>query len=462
MKKTVLQWIVGVSAFLGLGLGPAHAVLQIDVTSGSAEPLPIAIVSQPGITPAESRVAQNVKTVIHNNLLRSGLFAPVDEAAYIERPENMGTLPRFADWRLIRSEALVTLKPQTMANGDMRIEFRLWDTFREQQMIGKFYSAPEANWRRIAHKVSDDVYHQLTGDSGYFDTQIVYISETGSNLGKTTRLAIMDQDGENHRFLTDGRDLVLGPRFSPIEQQITYLSFFNNTPRAYLLNIQTGEQEPVGDFPGMTISPRFSPDGNLITLSAKHTPEDGSEGNFEIYSMDLRSRVTRRLTNNNWMDISPSFSPRGDQIVYNSTRPGCAQLYVMDADGSDQTRISYHRENGQQMRCGAAYTTPVWSPRGDLIAFTKQYRNQFYIGVMRPDGTRERLLDHPDMPDSFHAEGPTWSPNGRILMFYRKDPVRADGSGGISRLYSIDLSGRSFRQVVTPLEGSDPAWSPLR
>lgn len=441
---------------------PAHAVLKIDITSGTAAPLPIAIVAQPGASAAESRVVRNVETVIHNNLMRTGLFAPVDKNAYIEKPENMGPLPRFADWRLIRADALVTLKPLVLPNGMVRVEFSLWDTVREQRLEGQHYTASQAFWRRIAHIISDDIYERLTGDSGYFDTQIVYISETGSNKGKMTRLAIMDQDGENHRFLTNGRDLVLGPRFSPAEQKITYLSYFNNTPRAYLLNLETGEQEPVGDFPGMTISPRFSPDGNQIVLSAKMDGDVGREGSFEIYSMNLQTRLTKRLTNNTWMDISPSFSPDGQKIVYNSKKPGCAMLYVMDADGRNEQRISYHRENGQQMRCGAIYTTPVWSPRGDLIAFTKQYRNQFYIGVMRPDGSRERLLAHPQMPDSFHAEAPTWSPNGRIIMFYRKDPVRSDGSGGVSRLYSIDLTGRSFRQVVTPLEGSDPAWSPLR
>ena len=457
MKKLFFLLVAMVSISL-----PAHAILKIDITSGSAEPLPIAIVAQPGMGAAVSRVAQNIQTVVNNNLIRSGLFRTINENAYIEKPENMVALPRFADWKLINADALVTLKPTVMASGDVRVEFRLWDTVREQQLIGRYYSAPQGVWRRIAHIISDDIYQRLTGDTGYFDTQIVYISETGSNKGKTTRLAIMDQDGENHRFLTEGQNLVLGPRFSPKEQQITYLSYFNNTPRAYLFNIETGEQEPVGDFPGMTISPRFSPDGNKIVLSAKMESNLGKEGGFEIYSMDLRTRITNRLTNNTWMDISPSFSPSGKQIAYNSKKPGCPMLYVMNSDGSDPKRISYHKENGKQLRCGAIYTTPVWSPRGDLIAFTKQYKGQFYIGVMRTDGSKERLLAHPQMPDSFHAEGPTWSPNGRIIMFYRKDPVRADGSGGISRLYSIDLTGRSFRQVVTPLEGSDPAWSPLR
>jgi TolB protein len=424
-----------------LGSGPAWAVLKIDITRGNVDPMPVAISDFFGGDETVRRTGSEMASVISANLERSGLFRPIDQGAFIQGPEAMQIQPRFVDWRQINAQALVTGKVELEADGKIRVEFRLWDVFAEQQMTGFVYRTAPGNWRRISHIISDEIYKRLTGEDGYFDTRIVYISESGPANRRVKRLAIMDQDGANHRFLTAGRELVLTPRFSPSRQEITYLSYFGDKPRVYVYNIDTGQQEVLGDFPGMTFAPRFSPDGNKVIMSL------ATDGNSEVYTMDLRSRVIERLTTHPAIDTSPSFAPDGGRIVFNSDRGGTQQLYVMNGDGSDVRRISFGT---------GRYATPVWSPRGDLIAFTKMYRGIFYIGVMRPDGSGERLLS-----ESFLDEGPTWAPNGRVLMFFRQTRGDSDGKGGKTRLWSVDLTGYNERQMVTPVDASDPAWSPL-
>lgn len=437
----VLAIFVATIVALQLPMSPARAQLQIDITRGNVDPLPIAIGDLTGTTPDTVQVGRDVAGVIAANLERSGLFRAIERAAFIEDPTQITLRPRFGDWRLINAQALVTGGAIREADGRLRVEFRLWDTFAEQQMTGLVYVTNPENWRRIAHLISDAIYSRLTGEDGYFDTRIVYISETGAADKRIKRLALMDQDGAGHRFLTDGKDLVLTPRFSPTRQEITYLSYFGDRPRVYIYNIDTGQQEILGDFPGMTFAPRFSPDGNRVIMSL------AVDGNSDIYTMDVRTRRVEQLTRNPAIDTSPSFAPDGSRITFNSDRSGTQQIYVMDADGDGQKRISFG---------DGRYATPVWSPRGDLIAFTKFRRGRFHIGVMRPDGTGERLLT-----ESFLDEAPTWAPNGRVIMFFRQEPRRDDGSGGEVALWSVDLTGFNLRRVVTPLDGSDPAWSPL-
>ena len=425
-----------------LAAAPALAELRVDITQGHLEPLPIAIIDFAGANEEAAVIGKQVAEVISTDLERSGLFQPIEQRAFIETDLGAGAQPRFGDWRLINAQALVNGSATLQEDGRLRVEFRLWDVFAENQMVGLAYFTPPENWRRIAHIVADAVYKRITGEDGYFDTRVVYISETGPQDRRIKRLAIMDQDGANHRFLTDGRHLVLTPRFSPTAQEITYLSYVNERkPRVYLYNIDTGQQEVLGDFPGMTFAPRFSPDGNRVIMSL------AQNGNSEIYAMDLRTRVVARLTNHPAIDTSPSYSPDGGQVVFNSDRGGAQQLYVMDSDGGNVRRISFG---------DGRYATPVWSPRGDLIAFTKIYQGQFYIGVMRPDGSGERLLT-----SDFLVEGPTWAPNGRVLMFYRQTPTDDKGVGGTAQLYSIDLTGYNEREIITPIQASDPAWSPL-
>ena len=417
---------------------PAEAQLRIDITRGQVAPMPIAITEFQAQTPDDSRYGKDISGIVSADLERSGLFKPIDPKAFIDPKPALGAQPRFPDWRVINAQAMVHGQVRTLPDGQLEVNFRLWDVFAGQQMEGQSMtgSPAQAVWRKLAHKISDLIYKRITGEEGYFDTRIVYIAETGPLTRRVKRLAIMDQDGANHTFLTDGSALALTPRFSPSQQEITFLSYFNNTPRVYIFNLQTTRLEMLGDFPGLTFAPRFSPDGNSVIMSME------KDGNSEIYSMDLRTRRVAQLTNHSAIDTSPSFAPDGRRIAFESDRGGTQQLYVMDADGSNVSRISF----GQ-----GRYATPVWSPRGDLIAFTKQNQGNFYIGVMKPDGSGERLL-----AQGFLVEAPTWSPNGRVLMYFAQSP-----NGGRTRLYSIDLTGYNQREIVTPGDASDPAWSPL-
>ncbi|MGB3834507.1 MAG: Tol-Pal system beta propeller repeat protein TolB [Mesorhizobium sp.] len=411
---------------------PARALVEIDVNKGNIEPLPIAITD----FLAGDALGTEISGIVTADLKRSGLFAPIDRSAFIEKISNPDVAPRFDDWKVINAQALVTGRVSREADGRIRAEYRLWDTFAGQQLSGEQFFANNANTRRIGHIIADAIYERLTGEKGYFDTRVVFIAESGAKNARKKRLAIMDQDGANIRYLSNGSSIVMTPRFSPNRQEITYMSYESGQPRVYLLQIETGQRELVGNFPGMTFAPRFSPDGQRVIMSLLR-----EDGNSNIFAMDLRSRATTRLTNSAAIDTSPSYSPDGSRIVFTSDRGGRAQIYVMGADGSGQTRISFG---------DGVYSTPVWSPRGDLIAFTKQSGGQFQIGVMKTDGSGERILS-----SGFQQEGPTWAPNGRVLMFFREQA----GSG--PKLFSVDLTGRNEQPIPTKEFASDPAWSPL-
>ncbi len=437
---TALAALACIAAAMG-----ARAELRVDITRGNVEALPIAIPEFYGASESEARLGRDVAQVVAADLRRSGLFRPIDKDAFLAERGNAQSLrvqPRFADWRLINAQALVVGGTQVLGQGDIQVVFRLWDVFAQQQMIGLRLTTTPGNWRQIAHRIADAIYRRITGEEGYFDTRIVYIAESGPARRRVKRLAIMDQDGANHRFLTDGRALVLTPRFSPTAQEITYLSYSAGAPRVFLYNIDTGQQEVLGDFPGMTFAPRFSPDGNQVVMSM------AQDGNSEIYSMDLRTRRVRQLTTHPAIDTSPSLSPDGKRLTFNSDRGGSQQIYVLDIGRGQPKRITFGK---------GRYATPVWSPRGDLIAFTRISQGTFSIGVMRPDGSGERILT-----SGFLVEGPTWSPNGRVLMYFRQDRRTADGKGGRPKLHSIDLTGYNERMIKTPLDASDPAWSPLK
>jgi len=413
---------------------PSAAELRIRITDPNFEPLPIAI-SEFAAEREDDRIqSQRIVEVITNNLSNSGVFKPIDQRSFIQKPDELARSPRMADWKQIGAEAVVGGQISS-SGGTLRVVLRGWDVSTGKGFVGKQLETSTANWRRLAHKISDRIFEGLTGETGYFDTRIVYVAETGPATKRVKRLAIMDQDGANNRYLTVGENLVLTPRFSPTAQEITYLSYTGNAPRVYILSIDSGRREVVGDFPGMTFAPRFSNDGNKIVLSLE------TDGNSEIYSMDLRTRQVTRLTNNPAIDTSPSYSPDGRKIAFNSDRGGAQKIYVMNADGSDVVRISNK---------AGRYATPVWSPRDDYIAFTKIEGGQFSIGIMRPDGEGERIL-----AQGFLAEGPTWAPNGRYLMYFKQD------RGAPLGLYTIDITGRSERRIETPTEASDPAWSPL-
>ncbi|NUB08187.1 Tol-Pal system protein TolB [Azospirillum sp. Vi22] len=446
-KKTrLLLKAAGCAGALLLALGvaapaPARAEVRIDITKGVVEPLPIAITSFAGAGGREAQVGSDISKVVAADLERSGLFRPLDPKGFLQTPDQLRSgEPRYQDWRAVGAQALVAGNTTAMGDGRMKVDFRLWDVAAGQYMQGLSYTATADSWRRIAHIVADAIYKRLTGEEGYFDTRIVYVAESGPANARKKQLAIMDQDGENHQFLTDGKNLVLTPRFSPATQEITYMSYFNKKPRVYLFNIDSGRQEVLGDFVGMTFAPRFSPDGNKVVMSM------AQNGNTDIYALDLRTRRQTQLTDSPGIDTGPSYSPDGQRIVFESDRGGSQQLYIMNADGSGQKRLTFGE---------GRYGTPVWSPRGDLIAFTRQRGSSFALGVIRPDGTGERILT-----ESFHVEGPTWAPNGRVLSFFRDVPA-GDGRGRSAKLYTIDVTGANERRVITPLDGSDPAWSPL-
>jgi len=433
--------IGGAGAGAGLLL-PSLAAAQTSVTisEGNLAPLPIAITNFVPGSASDGEVGAGVTQVITNNLKRSGLFAPIDQAAFIERISNIDVAPQFQNWKTINAQALVTGRMTRQGDGRLKAEFRLWDVASGQQLIGQQYFTSPEYWRRIAHIISDQIYQRLTGEKGYFDSRVVFIDETGPKERRVKKLAIMDQDGANVRYLTRGSDLVLTPRFSPNSQEITYMEFGQGDPRVYLYNLETGQREIVGNFPGMTFAPRFSPDGQRIIMSLQQG------GNANLFVMDLRSRSTTRLTDTPAIDTSPSYSPDGTRICFESDRGGKPQIYVMSASGGPAQRISFSKDD-----TNGSYSTPVWSPRGDYIAFTKQGGGQFAIGIMKPDGTGERILT-----SGYHNEGPTFAPNGRVVMFFR-DP---GGNGGPS-LFTVDISGRNEQRAPTPGFASDPAWSPL-
>ena len=411
------------------GVGQGNQQPEITVDRARTAPIPIGLPTFTG-----SQMGADMIGVITNDLTNSGLFRPV------AGPGDSGDTPNFAAWKAAGAQALVTGRVEG-GGSNVRVEFRLWDVLPGLQIQGTAYTANSGTWRRIAHIISDVIYERLLGEKGYFDTRIVYVAGTGPLDRRVKRLAIMDQDSENNRFLTDGSWLALSPRFHPTRDEIVFMSFNNNKPRVYTFNLGSARQQVLGDFDGMTFAPRFAPDGNSIVMSVARG--SGSD----IVSVGLGGGGSRKLTSSGSIDTSPCYSPDGSQIVFNSDRGGDQQLYVMSASGGGVRRISFGR---------GRYATPVWSPRGDLIAFTR-LGSSFAIGVMRPDGSGERILS-----ESFSVEGPTFAPNGRVLMFYRESPAQGrSGAGYGSRLVSIDITGFNERPVRTPTDASEPAWSPL-
>ncbi len=432
-RRDALAMLGGVAA-VGLSGGSAGAQTRVTIDEANLRPRPIAV---PYFFGDDPRLGAAIADIVQADLERSGLFRPIDRSAFLQQVSNINVAPRFADWRAIGAEAMVVGRTVKLKDGRYQAQFRLWDVVLGKPLSGQQFAIQPQFWRRLGHLIADQVYQKLTLEKGYFDTRVVFIDETGPKNRRLKRLAIMDQDGYNVQLLTRGRDLVITPRFNPRRQEVTFMSYVNGQPRVLMMDLASGQRQVVGDFPGMTFAPRFSPDGQRIVMSF----QDG--GSSSVVEMDLRSRRSRRLTQSNAIDTGPCFSPDGRRIVFESDREGAQQLYVMDQNGSGQQRISFGE---------GRYSTPVWSPRGDYIAFTKQYAGRFLIGVMAPDGSGERILT-----EGYHNEGPTWAPNGRVMMFFREG--RGANSG--PKIYSIDLTGYNERQVRTPAFASDPAWSPL-
>ena len=413
--------------------------LRIEITDGVVEPLPYAVPDFVAESTGASQLAGDLSRVIAEDLSGTGLFREIPEKAHISKITNFSSPVQFADWKAINAQALITGAVSVSGN-NLEVKFRVYDVFAGQELgNGLRFKGTTDGWRRMAHKVADAVYSRITGEGGYFDSRVVFVSETGPKNDRRKRLAIMDYDGANLQYLTDSNAIVLAPRFSPTGDKVLYTSYETGFPRVFVLDVGSVRKNVLQDQEGtMSFAPRFAPDGKSVVMSITQN------GNTDIFTMPVNGGSPRRLTSSPAIDTAPSFSPDGKQIVFESDRSGNQQLYVMPAGGGEPKRISF----GQ-----GRYGTPVWSPRGDLIAFTKQNKGRFHIGVMRTDGSEERLLTA-----SFLDEGPTWAPNGRVIMFTRE----TQGADGAAALYSVDVSGRNLKKVKVQGGASDPAWSPLQ
>ena len=429
---TFLLAIIGLTAPM-----TTIAQIEVDITEGNIDPVPIAVPDFLGQDPETRQLGMQIADVIRSDLESSALFRLLDPASFLETQTDIDYEPTFADWRVIRADALASGRIVRDGPDKIRVEFRLWDIFAGRQLQGIRFSTATENWRRTAHKASDAIFKALTGEDGYFDSRIVFVDQRGSKTNRQKRLAIMDQDGFNPQYLLGGSDLVISPQFDPSSQTITFMSYETLPPQVYILDIETGRRELLGSFPGMTFAPRFSPDGDNLIMSMEQ------RGNVDIYVMDLLTRSTQRLTTDAGIDVSASFSPDGHRIVFQSDRGGTPQLYTMNANGASPKRISFG---------DGRYNQPVWSPRGDKIAFVRQNRGKFSIGVMDPDGSNERILT-----DDYLVDMPSWSPNGRVILFTKE----TRGRNSRAELRSVDLTGRNLKRVDTPGQATDPAWSPI-
>ena len=412
--------------------------LRIEITEGVIEPLPFAVPDFIVENAGAYQYAQDVARVIAADLSGTGMFREIPASAFISNVTSFDSPVQYADWKAINAQALVTGAVSVGSDGRLTVKFRLYDVFSGAELgDGMQLGGTVGSWRRIAHKVADQVYSRITGEGGYFDSRVVYVAEKGAKNAREKRLAIMDYDGANVQYLTDSSSIVLAPRFSPTGDRVLYTSYVSGFPQIYLLDVATVGRTSLGEQPGtMTFAPRFAPNGQTVVYSLS------AGGNTDLYSQNIGG-VPTRLTNAPSIETAPSYSPDGSQIVFESDRSGSQQLYIMPSGGGEARRISFGE---------GRYGTPVWSPRGDYIAFTKQNAGRFHIGVMRTDGSEERLLTA-----SFLDEGPTWSPNGRVIMFTRE----TQGESGAPSLYSVDISGRVLTKVKTDGIASDPAWSPL-
>ena len=429
---------------LSLAIGTASVAqdgpLRIEITDGVIEPLPFAVPAFQAESAQAGQLAADISRVVAADLTGTGLFREISSDAFISNVSNFASPVQYADWKAINAQALITGAVNADGQGNINVKFRVYDVFSGAELgNGLQFAGTADGWRRMAHKVADEVYSRITGEGAYFDSRVVYVSETGPKNDRKKRLAIMDYDGANVQYLTDSSAIVLAPRFSPDGNRVLYTSYETGFPRIYVLDVNNVGRRAI-DLPSGTMSfaPRFAPDGQTAVFSLT------TGGNTDLYTVNLASGNLSRLTSAPSIETAPSYSPDGSRIVFESDRSGNQQLYVMPATGGDATRISF----------GAGrYGTPVWSPRGDLVAFTKQNKGRFHIGVMRLDGSEERLLTA-----SFLDEGPTWSPNGRVIMFTRE----TQGAAGAPSLYSVDISGRNLKPLRTEGGASDPSWSPLQ
>ena len=418
-----------------------YASNRINITRGVIEPISIAFNDLKENNKASEKLGKEIINITIKDLTGSGLFKTVDKAAFIDDFRGLSKVPEFSSWRQINASLVFAGEISELAPNQFRLEYKVWDSFSHKLLSANYYIFSPNQLRKVSHKIADSIYSAVTGENGYFNSKITFITEQGDPFRKVKRVAIMDQDGANIRYLTDGKHLVLTPRFSPDGKKIIYLSFESRIPRVYVYDLIKATHDSLGEFPGMSFAPKFSPDGKYAIMSV------AKNGVTDIYRLDLNSKKSQRITKGPYIDTSPSFSSDSKQVTFSSDRNGRSQLFVMDADGSNQKRISFGE---------GSYFTPAWSPRGDFIAFTKILQGHFHIGVMRPDGSGERILT-----EGYMVEGPSWSPNGRVIIF-TKGENNTRARLGKSKLQTIDITGHYEKELSMPIESSDPYWSNLQ
>ncbi|MBQ0749689.1 MAG: Tol-Pal system protein TolB [Roseovarius sp.] len=440
MMRFMMTLLAALTLWAMPALAQGNGPLRIEITEGVIEPMPFAVPDFVSDSAAGQELGRNIASVIAADLTGTGLFRQIPSSAHISRITSFESPVQYADWRAINAQALITGAVSTDGAGRIVAKFRIYDVFSGQELgAGQQLVGTQDGWRRIAHKVADQVYSRITGEGGYFDSRVVFVAESGPKDQRAKRLGIMDYDGANVQYLTDSTSIVLAPRFSPTGDRVLYTSYETGFPKIYVLDVASvGRRELPTQDATMSFAPRFAPNGRTVVYSLTQG------GNTDLYTMDIGSGASSRLTTAPSIETAPSYSPDGSQIVFESDRSGTPQLYIMSAGGGEARRISFGE---------GRYGTPVWSPRGDLVAFTKQSKGRFHIGVMRTDGSEERLLTA-----SFLDEGPTWAPNGRVIMFTRE----TQGEQGQASLYSVDITGRNLKQVPTNTGASDPSWSPLQ
>lgn len=430
--------LFALTMFVGVIAG-AHAELKVDIVAGAASPIPIAIQKFETADGVSTKDATMIRDVVEKDLKSTGLFHMVSADAFPEFVK-MGEMPNFQAWMSIKAQVLVQSK-LSLEDGKYKLAFYMWDVNGKEQIEAQSLVASKKSARRIAHIMADAIYERLTGEVGYFDTQIVFIAETGPVKKRVKRMAIMDQDGYGLRYLSDAKTFVMSPHFSPNMQTIVFLSYRDDDPMVWSLDLDTGASRRLGQFGGMSFAPRFSPDGTKVALSLV------KNGITHIYEYDIAAKTLRQLTFGNSLNTSPSYSPDGKKLAFNSDRSGRQQIHVLDLETLEEERITYG--NGR-------YATPAWSPDGQFIAFTKMADDTFFIGIMDPRGRNEKIL-----AGGWFMEAPSWAPNSRRLVYYETEKA-LDGIERTSHIRSVDITGQNVYDIELPdnVNGLEPTWSP--
>ena len=380
-----------------------------------------------------------LNSIIISDLIISGLYNILDNINVIDRKFGISHVPNFAEWKKIKADILVNGEIRKESRNHYKIYFNVWDIILNKLLLSKSFSIQRQDLNLGSHIIANHIYELLTGAKGYFDSKIAYISEVYSRKKKIKRLAVMNFDGTNNQFLTDGKNIVLNPEFSSDGKKILYVSYAKKMPQVFLKHLYTGEEVIIGNFPGMSFAPQFSPDDKKIIFSV------AKKGATNLFQMDIATQNITKITNNFSINTSPSYSPDGEQIVMNSDYGGSTQIYIMNKDGSNKHRISFG---------GGSYREPSWSPRGDYILFTKIEKGEgFMIGIMKPDGSGEKILTK-----GFQVEKPAWCPNGRVIIFTK---LKVNSKIGLHEpyLYTIDISVFNERLIPTPKAASHAAWA---